>query len=131
MTTLEQLQALPDEKLIEKVAIEVMGWYKEHSHYALGVWNWEKAGNPVCVATDNRPMMGKQVWDPLTDWNHTMEVVEKMQTSGPGWAFDMVFPIRKKTAPVILCHRFRGEQSITDEPNPQRAICLAALLSLQ
>lgn len=77
-TPSEQWEAMTDEERITFLAEKVMGWYKEHSHYTGGVWNWEKEGKPVCVATDNRPMMGKQVWNPLTDWNHWRELEEKI-----------------------------------------------------
>lgn len=74
---------LTDEQIIERVAVEVMQWHpdgkmwKENAepHYVRG------HTEDVCYDGDEY-----KAWNPLTDWNHTMEVVEKLRAEG--WAFN-------------------------------------------
>src|SRR4051812_20127683 len=73
MTTLEELQRLSDEQLIEKVAVEVMGFQKVI----------QKKQGPRFLTTwlrdPNRRLNAAKKWLPLEDWNHTMEVVVEVR----------------------------------------------------
>jgi hypothetical protein len=124
MSNLSDLQALTDEQLIEKVAVEVMGFERRHG-------GWNRKGEWVNDAG----------FSPLTDWNHTMEVVEKVRKQGS--RFDLFInqdafiielrkvPQRGSRLPVIRtnCFEYPGDRD-KGESSPQRPICLAALLAL-
>lgn len=100
-------QALTDQQIIEKVAVEVMGWRLKINHTYKTMTSrlawYDGQGKIQCAEGTPLP------WNPLTDWNHTMEVVRKL---GPAWNCFM---------------ESDGRQTIFAHTNPQRAICLAAL----
>ena len=99
MTTVESLQALTDEQLIEKVAVEVMGWEKDpKAQYDNGLFKKPGRKGP-CLR-----------FNPLHDWNHTMEVWEKATADCA-----LGTPIHLK---------------LLKGANHQRNICLAALLAV-
>lgn len=60
---------ITDEQLIERVAVEVMGWEV--------IPHGEGYEQLPPVVKDHAGYVSTQ-WNPLTDWNHTMEVVEKI-----------------------------------------------------
>jgi hypothetical protein len=99
---------LNDEQLTERVAVEVMGWEKQKS--MLPMW-WMKDGESIAFIRD---------WNPLTNWNHTMEVAEKSK---------LVFSIwygSNGTKNFAVNGR-----SWDDSVSLQRAICLAALQAVR
>ncbi len=111
MNTLEELQALSDEQLIEKLAVEVMGW--EDASYFEGR-NKRKEWKPYGV-NPYTPISG--TWNPLTDWNHWREVEEKLMSN------DMRF--------VKFCwHHFRWAMRKYIETD-LRTRCVIALLAVQ
>ena len=118
---------MKDEDLIEAVATKVMGWTPQQSSDA-----WEARKRPHTwfdSLTMRRTPMYK--WNPLTNWNCTMDVVERLRKME--WRFwfttfisDVGNPDNSK---VIFDNHYGKEYSVEDF-NPQRAICLAALASL-
>lgn len=132
MTTLEQLQALSDEALIEKVAVEVMRWTRGPIPDSLSntEW-WWKNGEPIYVV----PGKGKNKalrWNPLTDWNHTWEVVEKMQSEYIDFTLhhEPGFGLGGWEVWFGNIEQFYGEPHGARTEHPKRAICLAALLAI-
>jgi hypothetical protein len=109
MSMLEELQALPDAELIERVATDVMGWRRIETG---GKHWWE---------LPNGKFYEMPYFDPLTDWNHTMEVVKRMPRP-----FHL----------LQLSHTASWQAQCGDPPlyevdaNPQHAICIAALLAV-
>lgn len=112
------LTGLTDEEIVTRCATEVMGWRLElcttndvpfppHKYYA---WHNE----------DAEELHSKERWNPLADWNHTMEVTEKMRKDGFYFRF-MYAGFR----PDVFCAAF-GKGFISDR-SFNRAICLAAL----
>src|SRR5205085_35839 len=107
------------EQLIEKVAVVVMGWMPNAGgmREASGWWS-----DPLKAETTH--------WNPLTDWNHTMEVVEKMKD---GYGTDFMTALADQTItwegsfPDTWANWF---WVVYEQKNPQRAICLAALLAV-
>lgn len=115
---LEQLQALSDEELIERVAVEVMGWEKK--------WNYD---NPIPVGFWWPRAVQMRFWNPLTDWNHAAEVVRTMRSRW--W---MSYLIRSQANGKTLVEftdkvgMLAGRHIDKDEC---RAVCLASLLAVQ
>lgn len=66
-------------------------------------------------------------WNPLTDWNHTMEVVEKMRKNGAKFCWD---ELGDKDIGFWTKEEQWGIIAINHHGNPQRAICIAALLAV-
>lgn len=132
MTTLEQLQALSNEELVEKVAVEVMAWEKRKSRDPRYPFHW---GLPLSDQ-EEWTFTAEDQWNPLKDWNHTMEVVERMQ--GHGYSFTIYLV----TMPLVvvgktLAEKHRGtdvpkKAIVADvaDPSFQRAILYAALLAV-
>jgi hypothetical protein len=121
-------QQFTDEHLIEKVAREVMGFPSTGGMVSYCCYGQTKVIGPStlqghprqCLVCGNECKLWKRSkrWNPLTDWNHTMEVVERMETqwhahwrlSDSGAAFEvMSTPYQTRSRRL------------------QRAICLAAL----
>ena len=132
---LESLSALPDDQLIEKVAVEVMGWEivrsptgKKYDRYIRGYW-------PLNDGTQRPAYSYMRHWNPLTDWNHTMEVLEKVRTIEQPMEAD-----RTKLEVCINCAHLckdycveiygRDHRAIVEDKDPQRAICISALLAV-
>lgn len=73
-------QDMTDEQLIEAIAREVMGWEfrsdKGHECWYNGYFESKRVAGRMLyrVTADKR-------WNPLTDWNHTMEVVQHFKNS--------------------------------------------------
>lgn len=126
MTTLESLQTLTDEQLIEKVAVEVMWWSKERYGVCNCHTGWNQGGGS---------WIGVGHWDPLRNWNDTMEVVERVMTlqckNCDHWDFNLYLdgPFVNVTFGTDQddCTRVARE----NEFSPRRAICVAAILAVQ
>ena len=128
--TLDELQRLTDDQLIEKVAVEAMGWHVANDPRCgackdwvnrVGVWQaHERIG---CDDPGDR-------WNPLTDWNHTIEVVERIESLGFEWRIDARPGLQRgcRIAPTGEFNTPRVQFVAND--SGQRAICLAALLAL-
>lgn len=110
--TLEELQRLTDEQLIEKVAEDVMKWTILRCRCPMNCGGHFKKDDGTQVFKN---------WNPLTDWNHTMEVRGKVGHMDIEFVPDgcCVMVWNKPNAPLE-----------TFDKAPQRAICLAALLAV-
>lgn len=143
--TLEQLQALADDQLIEKVAHEVMGWEKKPLTFPLmGVEKCDKTGEDVIYwyegekfkhavskyychgELDDSYDVIDERFRPLTDWNHTMEVVKEL--CGRRFKFTMYFDVVGVSV-VAEDQKELAKSGFAKGSSPQRAICLAALLA--
>lgn len=130
--TLSELQALTDEELISRIAVEVMGWKKvtRPTQSGYGTYEgWDRGhGSYIHPCRE---------WRPLTDWNHTMEVVEKVKYGKKfgfildgndiEWSATFFEPQEQDDGPVWHEDIEHG----WSDDNPQRAILYAALLALQ
>ncbi len=120
--TRDELQQLSDEKLIELVATEVMGWYSSKGNKGL-VW-WRENGNRMELKSMPYPMVDDDEiplaeWNPLTSISDCWMVVDKMKASG--FEFALTF------AKDYWLATFRG--SFSDSLSPEYAILHAALLA--
>lgn len=132
MTTLQDLQALTDEQLIEAVATKVMGWesgpYADSGH----LWWFDKNRAP----NESFPERCRTIWNPLTDWDHTMEVVDRLTSE----AFNFRSNIQKSSSyfSAEFYKPFGRGRPVVNEywrkhdnyPCQQRVICLAAILAV-
>src|SRR4051794_28777196 len=75
MTPTPSINGMTDQQLIEAVATEVMGWHRKP-------WDWRQDGDTFKWANENDWIDASGMWNPLTDWNHTMEVVQRMRDIG-------------------------------------------------
>jgi|CXWL01.1.fsa_nt_gi hypothetical protein len=89
MITLDELRQLTDDQLIEKLAVDVMGWQNvwcmkcHNTGMHLGKYrmpcrdcaSWRGLG----LTLPPRP------WNPLTDWNHWREVELKLMEDETLW----------------------------------------------
>lgn len=111
---------LTDEQIITRLAVEVMGWEKFYANPSDVEWNWYtplgKAGRHWEHSND---------WNPLRDWNHTMEVVAKIDAAGR-------LPQFTSSLAMMQPHELGGGSSYIRlfTNSSQRAICLAALQSV-
>jgi hypothetical protein len=107
-----------------------------------GVWELAAAAlPPPDEAAGSRPgKMGRAIrWNPFTDWNHTMEVMDRIRVRGmkvtlQDNAAGMFLRIHKKRHtnwfPVATSNCFyHPDDRANGEPTRQRAICVAALLA--
>lgn len=127
MNTLESLQALSDSELIEKVAVELMG-------AKIGTMNDDYSFKKKFLSFPGRKGTFFK-WNPLLDWNHTMEVVEKL-AENHGW---YLYRIATEVGLKVGFTRRAGSMSDgyilsagfkdTDD-NQRRNICLAALTAV-
>lgn len=113
---LEELQKLSDEELISRIAVEVMGWER-----IADFW-----GHYHTLPDNQNEICAEAGWNPLTDWNHTMEVVKRMQAQGWHFAYEH-FP---KGSPAGFSVASFG-RAIADDIIGQRAILFAALVAVQ
>ena len=109
------------------MAVEVMEWkqnterWPDYSGEMSDVWK-DDAGQQYVI---------KHKWNPLTDWNHTMEVVQKMENNG--WQFWMT-TFHSDTGHMYLTKVVFGkdeQESNIENLDKQRAICLAALTAVR
>jgi hypothetical protein len=120
---------LSNDDLDGVVAKEVMRWTKRDVD-CFDSWKvmWCDGDTPVHTVLD---------WRPTRDWNHTMEVVEKLSQD------DFHFEIEgSKRSSSVRFYSFRTQRDfvfesprekgeVKAEMNRQRAICLAALQAVQ
>lgn len=130
MTTLDQLRQLTDDALIEAVATRVMGWKETVDSCC---------PEDKCICWDNHTLktccdlcskderFAMKTWNPLTDWNHTMEVVLHTKTEKTEFFFCDGSPHLKDK---WYAEFIEGGIASAYDVNPQRAICLAALLAI-
>jgi len=93
---------MTDKELIAEVAVKVMGWnrvFKEGARKGRKSLSWKNDEGKIVQLVPN--------WNPLENWNHTFDVVEKMME-------DMA------TGEVLNLEIHKNKDS-------QRAILLAAL----
>jgi len=87
--------SLSDQEKVEWLAVEVMGWEKA---------NYESDGLCYYRVGNKEYGVAELTWNPLKDWNHTMQVVMKV-----GAIYD--------------CFReIDGRQTLFVHDNPQEAI---------
>lgn len=122
MTTLEQLQDLTDEQLIEKVAVEVM-------QFPQGRMDGEmvyRIGDSVVYAK-----WLTERWNPLTDWNHTMEVLGRIENRRGIRMSHLPFKGPKGASYVEVWSVWvEGCGEAVVHHSLQRAILIAALLAV-
>lgn len=116
-------QNMTDEELVRRVAVEVMRWrnIKAFTDDDSGVSGYQDSFPPFETHFD---------WNPLTDWNHTMEVYDRVPKNRtehwPSWHNENGVACEKHM--FIL---WVGDEKIAvEDSSHQRAICLAALLSV-
>jgi hypothetical protein len=114
MTTPEHLRDLGERQLIDRIAREVMGWVPTEPRH----WWLAKDGGR---RRDHH-------WNPLVDWNLTMEVVERLRTYW-GARFLMRTAADDRTT-VEFVDRFGLVAGRCTDRDPRRALCLAALLAV-
>ena len=95
-----------DAELIEAVAKKVMGWHK--------------IAREVPIWSDQTGIKTSCTWKPPTDWNHTMEVAEKMDLL---W----LIKLHESQKGWWRCAYSNDEPVFVADTGPQRAICFAAL----
>ena len=123
--TLSELQAMTDEELTEVCATVVMEWRKDNNFDDEAVSYWTDGW----IAKEN---VGD--WTPLTDWNHTMQVVEKMQE---GKEYHNLYWNKTENGYrcFVILHGvgiFQRDRDINvTDSSAQRAICIAAILASQ
>lgn len=113
--TLEELQQLTDEQLIEKVATEVMGWRVIP----------QPEGWTDLVLIEQSDGHITQHWNPLTNWNDTMKVVEQVRRN------EMDFEIWISAGWSVRIMQGSSTNYDARDSHGQRAILIAALLSTQ
>lgn len=119
------LSGLTDQELIEAVATKVMGWHPErHMH---GAQLWKDEVGRACAIKRGEYDSGDEAWDPLTDWNHTMEVLEKAVAEGCTFKMQIGFttPGHRRFDSVEWYNGHVG--GLVNDWDTRRAICLAAL----
>lgn len=127
----QKLEDLTDEQLTERVAVEVMHWNPQQSSDG-----WDSGKKPHTwfdpVLMIQRPMYK---WNPLTDWNHTMEVRDRLRSLG--WWMELENECCIGCEGCIL-HHDPGEDeprkeniSVRHEEDLRRAILLAALQAVR
>ncbi len=119
--TLEELQRLSDKELIELCATKVMGWEPDRKSSTGRVLYWQ-GGEKTFIH-----------FQPLTDWNHTMEVVGKV-LKNHGWHGRNGFLLTTKQEEDggnWYCEFPQPKWEYAEDIDPRRAICLAALLAVQ
>lgn len=134
--TLQELQRLSDEQLVEKLAVEVMGWEKRLSAYhecphckvrdsKTYQW-WSQDMEPIL-----KPIWCEQ-WNPLTSWDDAMDAVKASSACGDGtWRIELIVDDRIQVK--LYRHDEEGLMSSHGELDgvfDQRAICFAALLAV-
>jgi hypothetical protein len=101
--TLSELQALPDDALVERVAVEVMVWTRrtcdnpKHGGYRWECWvdGWTQEAEDLArcpwwidrrrVRAIKQYSNGPEPWNPLTDWGHWRETEERIMNDPDYW----------------------------------------------
>lgn len=81
---------MSDEERISWMAVKVMGWH-------WGFPKWDQIGSQKMWLNDEELSVSAYEWNPLIDWNHTMQVVEKSE------GINMLFEADWKTAREQVC----------------------------
>lgn len=121
---------MTDEQLIEAVAVKVMGWCW-HKYNNASDGKYETFYGICCICKHGvakRDQHNQETWNPFTNWNDTMQIVDKMQwiSMSRGKAYNWHVEIRhykKYTADGFITIEVRDNSL-------QKAICLAALQAL-
>ena len=126
MTNDTTTPALTDEQIIERLAVEVMGWHKDVRDSGRSMWvNSENYGMGY---TENYLNKGSGsmdfAWNPLTDWNHTMEVVVQLRKLDLPSGCIHIRAIQNGAWEVRFKTTVKGRVS---NKSLARAVCLAAL----
>jgi len=127
---------LSDEELIEAVADKVMGWEKTECKSSEFAWvtgytdQLKEKYDCYCIVPFEMDFRvhARSDWNPLENWNDTMQVVEKMQSEYIDFTMhhEPDFGIGGWEIWFGNIEQFYGGQTPRTE-NPQRAILLAAL----
>jgi len=133
MTQEKTTEAMTDTEITEALAVEVMEAFRNARNGSLTMGN---VPAPPQGVDDNAPR-----WNPLTDWNDTMQVVAECERR----KFCVLIEYQKNLGPwavsILPNHIMVGllakndgkvpfEAYIQEEP-VQRAICLAALRAVR
>ena len=122
--TRDEIEALTDDELVERVATEVMGWHKEEDEY-FGISWMDKDGihKEIC-----------EIWNPLSlvDMNVAWDVMEKVE--------QFVTFVLREDVPGDWNTTFTAELTVKATKtnhtlyrvySAQCAICIASLLAVQ
>lgn len=126
MSDAPDTDGLTDEQLIERVAVEVMGWKRREINRTDEdeTWLWE---------SDYGLETARASWNPLTDWNHTMEVEKAMAARGfstyrihseKGIQVGFCFGLPRLSSPNII-------SPVVPVDQERRYLCLAALKAIR
>jgi len=108
---------MTDQEIVEALATKVMGWLALETEDGLA-WIKELSGRLLLMHFADE-------WSPLTDWNHTMEVVERLTEC---WhQLELRIDQGGCLAEFNEGTKTSGRKGGKD---PQRAICLAALQAI-
>jgi hypothetical protein len=129
MSTTKPPSALTDEQIVERLATELMGWKLE-----VDQWGNRDFCRPFNKIYERIPSTR---WNPLTDWNYTMEVVEKLRSIGWWIQLDNECCIGCECcqlSPDLSLEKWdeiEAPEPILIKHEPlKRAICLAALAAM-
>ena len=114
---------MSDTEKVEFLATEVMGWSVDRFNQASGRLQTKMLGTPFMLFLTRE-------WNPLTDWNHTMQVVDAL---APQRGFHL-FTYGSKAHWQIQFGDGRGEfynYEVTEEKDRRAAVCRAAYLAFQ
>jgi len=117
---IDELKVLSDDAIIEKVAVEVMGWRTRKSKTCKWCIIFQAEDDELGYCKLCR--LPSCYWNPLTDWNHTMEVVARLKKKG----IDFAFASYELEPPYTATFNI-SRDSLVSDANPRRAICFAAL----
>ncbi len=119
MSPQDKLSALSDQELIERVAFEVMGWDQGSNAWI--------SREPEASAPGGYPNheVFHQVkdWDPLRNWNHTMELVDRLASLG----FCCSIQVSNPKPDRFMCWNAEAKMADCRDENLRKAICLTAL----
>lgn len=113
--TLELLKAMNDEQLIGNIALSVMGWKQN-----------VKAGHWSVIRKQDGSIVPSS-WDPLTNWNHTMEVKKRVMTE---LRLEDEFTLTLANLMKVNNSDFSTDWALCVLSANQHDICFAALLAL-
>lgn len=119
--SLEQLQSLRDDRLVEKLALDVMRWHKLTPELS------KRITATAWFNSEDRWMVNVRDWNPFENWSHTMDVVQQVRdiqddTEGKSW-----FMLRNY-CDMWWASFIEGGQEVEELNDAPRAIAIAALL---
>jgi len=143
-------ETMTDAELIESVATRVMGWRNDPaggwleylSEQDKWCWTGLLSVEPTFHQSDGgheyqHPfnIIGTEMFNPLTDHNHAMQVVEKMRERGWWWSG---YGNSLTTTVKDVCFTFQKDEDTDRQtkfkvyaPTLPRAICLSALAAVK